>query len=276
MISILKEHSYNQNTRHFLLGTKSHKIFLRGSYRVTFVIITVLFLFLPQVSASQSARMDSLKLQPLNPYRTIARSLILPGWGQVAQERLPEAVFFYVACGHFYYQAAYHHYHYQKGHAQHHYNSFRWNLTAGLFIHAINVLDAADVAFRKKPTGWQGGLFSDKPLKSPWGAAVRSAMIPGWGQMYTASYWKAAGFFSANAYLLFKVKQADNRYHQTRNTKYRDERSKYIWYWGAVYFLTVADAYADAYLYKFDQAMKLTVVPWAGLNVLGMNLHVRF
>lgn len=236
--------------------------------------LLILVLVTSQNTLAQSSSVDSAKA--LNPYWSTLRSLILPGWGQVVQERLPQAAFFYVACGHFYYQAAFHYYHYQKGHAAHHYNSFKWNLTAGLFIHALNVLDAADAAFHEKPTGWHGGLFSDKPLKSPWGAALRSAMIPGWGQLYTASYWKAAGFLAANAYLLFKVKQADNRYHQTRNTKYRDERSKYIWYWGAAYFLTVADAYADAYLYKFDQAMRLTIVPWAGPNFWGMNFNVRF
>ncbi len=241
-----------------------------------FAIGMALFLFLtvPKNGLAQSAPSDSLK--PLNPYGTMLRSLIVPGWGQVVQERLPQAAFFYTASAHFYYQAAFHYYHYLKGKAPHHYYSYRWNLSAGIFVHLLNVLDAADAGFRQKPVGWHGGLFSDKPLKSPWGAALRSAMLPGWGQWYTASYWKAAGFFALDGYLLFRVKQADNRYHQTRNTKYRDERSKYIWYLGAAYFLTVADAYASAYLYKFDLAMKLTVVPWAGRNFWGMNFHVRF
>ena len=223
---------------------------------------------------AQEAPVDSLKA--LNPYWLTIRSVVLPGWGQVVQERLPQAAFFYAASWHFYYNAFFHYYHYQKGKAKHHYYSFRWNLTAGLFIHALNVLDAADVAFREKLVGWQGGLFSDKPLKSPWGAALRSAMVPGWGQLYTGSYLKAVGFFAADAYLLVRVKLADNRYHQTRRTQYRDERSKYIWYLGAAYFLTVADAYASAYLYKFDQAMKLTIFPAAGKHYWGMNIHVRF
>jgi len=236
--------------------------------------ILTLALMLPRLTFAQTVSADSLK--PLNPYAVTVRSLIMPGWGQVTEERLPQAVFFYVACGHFYYQAAYHYYHYQKGRAEHHLNSFKWNLSAGVFMHIINVADAADVAFRQKPTGWHGGLFSDKPLKSPWGAAVRSAMIPGWGQWYTASYWKAGAFLAVNAYLLTRVKLADNLYHQTRESKYRDERSKYIWYWGAAYFLTIADAYASAYLYKFDEAMKLTVTPWAGPHLAGVQFYVAF
>lgn len=241
--------------------------------RLTTLLLILCAGFVAKARA-QKAPADSIR--PLNPYWTMVRSLVLPGWGQVVEERLPQAAFFYVAAWHFYYNAFFHYYHYQKGGAKHHYDSFRWNLSAGLFIHALNVIDAADVAFRKKPVGWQGGLFSDKPLKSPWGAALRSAMIPGWGQLYTESYLKAVGFFAVDAYLLARIKLADNRYHQTRNTKYRDERSKYIWYLGAAYFLTVADAYASAYLYKFDQAMRLTLMPVAGKHYLGMNIHVRF
>jgi len=34
-------------------------------------------------------------------------------------------------------------------------------------------------------------LLSDEPLKSPWGAVARSAVLPGWGQVYNEQYWKA-------------------------------------------------------------------------------------
>ncbi len=241
---------------------------------VPLVVFGALLLFSQPLRAQTGAAQDTLK--PLNPVGVTLRSLVLPGWGQVVEERLPQAAFFYVAVGHFYYNALFHYYHYQKGKARHHYNSFRWNLTAGVFIHVLNVLDAADVAFRKKPRGWQGGLLSDKPLKSPWGAALRSAMIPGWGQVYTHSYWKALGAFGANAYFLARVKLADNLYHQTRDTKYRDQRSDFIWYWAIAYVLNIADAYANAYLYKFDEATRLAFWPTAGRQYLGINLHVAF
>jgi len=241
-------------------------------------ITRLLFLFL--LTGIMFYGVESLQAQDsvhvLNPYTTTLKSFIVPGWGQVNQERLWEGAVFYFGSLHFYYNAFFHLYHYNKGRARGHLTAFRWNLSAALFIHLTNVIDAADVAFRLKPTGWQGGLFSDKPLKSPWGAALRSAMLPGWGQIYTRSYWKAAGFFMANLYLAFRAHQADINYRSTGQIKYRDERSKFSWYFGAAYLLTMADAYASAYLYKFDEAMKLTFVPSFGKNFLGFHAQIRF
>ncbi len=230
--------------------------------------------FLLVVHASAQNQIDSSKY--LNPYVSTLKSLIVPGWAQVNQERLWQAAFFYFGSLHFYYNAFFQLYHYQKGHARYHYYAFRWNLSAALFVHLLNVVDAAEVAFHEKPTGWQGGLFSDKPLKSPWGAALRSAMLPGWGQVYTKSPVKAIGFFVVDGYLAFRMRQADIKYRATRNRKYRDERSKYSWYFGLAYLLTMADAYASAYLYQFDEAMKLTFVPVMSVNFWGLHAQIHF
>ncbi len=223
---------------------------------------------------SQTATPDTAR--SLNPYKTVTRSLILPGWGQLNQERLPEAALFYAVSAHFYYNAFFQYYHYRKGKAKKRYYAFRRNLSAALFTHLVNVVDAADVAFRLKPKGWQGGLLSDKPLKSPWGAALRSAMLPGWGQVYIESYLKAVGFLLADGYLFYKSRQADIRYRRTKETRYRDDRSRYNWYFGLAYLLTVADAYAGAYLYRFDDAIRLTVVPMADKSYLGIYFNVSF
>ncbi len=239
-----------------------------------FVLVTLIWLiFLPQSLQSQTST-DSVAA--LNPYTTTLKSVLVPGWGQVNQERLWEAAVFYFGSLHFYYNAFFHLYHYNKGHAQHHLDAFRWNFSAGLFVHLTNVIDAADVAFRQKPKGWQGALFSDKPLKSPWGAALRSAMLPGWGQLYTESYLKGLAFFLVDGYFAFRAYRADENYRSTRDTRYRDERSKYSWYLGAAYLLTMADAYASAYLYKFDEAMRLTVVPVFSQNGVAIHAQIKF
>ncbi|WP_456406785.1 hypothetical protein [Caldithrix abyssi] len=238
------------------------------------VLLLACWLAAAQSLFAQSEFADSSR--SLNPYTTTLKSALLPGWGQVNQERLWEGAVFYFGSLHFYYNAFFHLYHYNKGKARRHYHAFRWNLNAALFVHLVNVLDAADVSFRKRPTGWQGGLFSDKPLKSPRGAALRSAMVPGWGQFYTESYLKGLAFALTDIYLAFRAHQADINYRSTRETKYRDERSKFSWYLGAAYLLTVADAYASAYLYKFDQAMKLTVVPVVDSKFVGFHAQIKF
>ena len=209
-------------------------------------------------------------------YLNIAKSALVPGWGQLNQERLGQAVFFYFSSATFYYRTIFHYYWYKKSGSGTNYNYFKTNLSVALFLHGLNLLDAADAALRQKPEPWQGKLFADKPLKSPWGAALRSAMLPGWGQIYTESYWKAAGYFAVNGFLVYKAREADIQYRSTGNTTFRDQRSKYSWYFGLSYLLTMADAYAGAYLYKFDQAMRLTVSPAVNGQTLSLGFYVVF
>ncbi len=209
-------------------------------------------------------------------YVNILKSAVVPGWGQLNQERLSEAAFFYFSSATFYYRTVFHYYWYKKSGSLTNRNYVTTNLSVALFLHTLNLLDVADTELRKKPRGWQGGLLSDKPLKSPWGAALRSAMLPGWGQTYTESYWKAAGYFAVNGFLLYKARIADRDYRATGNVDYREQRSTYSWYLGLAYLLSMADAYAGAYLYKFDEAMRLTVLPEIKQNTVTLGLHVRF
>jgi len=203
----------------------------------------------------------------------ILKSLFVPGWGQVNQERLPESLLFYFSSAVYYYRAVFHYYHYKENKSPCHKNLFKVNLYAALFLHGLNVLDAAS---HTKSPGWQGGLLSDKPLKSPWGAVSRSAMLPGWGQIYNGSYWKAAGYLLTDAYFIYKIREADVAYHREGGSALREERSRYSWYFGIAYLMTMADAYAGAYLYKFDKAMKLTIAPLFSGDKLALEFYVRF
>lgn len=244
-------------------------------YKYLFLLLLfVNFSFLNAQETESLVNADtSIHLQPMS---SIWRSALLPGWGQIHQERLAQAFFFYISATNFYYNAFFHLYHYNKGHAPKHLYLFRYHFSAALFVHLVNLIDVTDTAFRLKPTGWQGGLLNDKPLKSPWGAALRSAIMPGWGQIYTKSYWKAAGYMAVDGYLFYKIRQADIRYRSSREIKFRDDRSRYSWYFGLAYFITIADAYANAYLYRFDDAVRLTVAPQSLNEQVGFGIYVFF
>ena len=100
-------------------------------------------------------------------------------------------------------------------------------------------------------------LLSDEALKSPWGAVARSAILPGWGQIYTEHYFKAALYFSINAYFVYQIYHYEMLWREDKNEAYRNKRNQNSWYFALAYLLTMVDAYVDAYLFKFDDAMKI-------------------
>ncbi|HQU70988.1 MAG TPA: DUF5683 domain-containing protein [Calditrichia bacterium] len=108
-------------------------------------------------------------------------------------------------------------------------------------------------------------LLSDEPLKSPRGAILRSAVLPGWGQWYNEKRWKALLVLGVNATLAgtswhYHQRWADSNDAGTPDKSLRDRRNTYNWYFGLSYLLTMADAYVDAYLFKFDEAMDISLV----------------
>ena len=102
--------------------------------------------------------------------------------------------------------------------------------------------------------------------KSPLGAVLRSAVLPGWGQIYNESYIKApivwgilgglaAGWIhNNNKYLenrdLFV--QTGNARFRTLRSFYRDQRDLVSIYIGLTYLLNIIDAYVDASLFDFS------------------------
>ncbi len=120
-------------------------------------------------------------------------------------------------------------------------------------------------------------LFSDKPVKSPWGAVLRSAVLPGWGQFYNESYLKAGAALAINGTLLGTIFYYNDRWQAKRDVQFRDRRDTFIWIWGVVYLLTMVDAYVDANLYGFDKVLRLSVQPPQKYNHPGMlSLQLRF
>ncbi len=102
--------------------------------------------------------------------------------------------------------------------------------------------------------------------KSPWGAVARSAIIPGWGQLYNESYWKipiiwgtAAWFVynwvdNNNSYNNYKnlYQNSQNEYYRRLRNFYRDQRDNFTIYIGLLYLLNLIDAYVDAHLFDFN------------------------
>lgn len=108
--------------------------------------------------------------------------------------------------------------------------------------------------------------------KSPWGAVLRSAVIPGWGQFYNESYWKIPivlgligyytyGYIHQNDLYIeyrdkytesLKVSTNGNSTYKKAREFYKDQRDLFAVYFGITYFLNLVDAYVDAHLFDFD------------------------
>lgn len=111
-----------------------------------------------------------------------------------------------------------------------------------------------------------------KMQKSTLGAVWRSFVVPGWGQIYVESYWKAPLFFGASAGLVGLIiynnslyqdfaLQIDNLAEPTdselailksKREFYRDQRDMSAFYLLGVYVLAAVDAYVGAHLYDFN------------------------
>ncbi|MDP4173612.1 MAG: DUF5683 domain-containing protein [Bacteroidota bacterium] len=124
--------------------------------------------------------------------------------------------------------------------------------------------------------------------KSPWGAVLRSAVLPGWGQVYNQSYWKVPvvwGFIGFYTYYWIdqnkKYRNTINDYtggnkwgwapdiYVTRRNFYRDQRDLFAIYIGIVYALNMLDAYVDAHLFDFS----VDEDPRTGASMLQLRYH---
>ena len=150
----------------------------------------------------------------------------------------------------------------------------------------------------------------------PGKAALRSAILPGWGQIYNKKYWKLPIIYGAFAGLGYLISFNNKEYHnyndalvarqdddpETVDTefagKYSDEnlrslsdyyhrnRDLSILLTVLVYSLNVMDAHVDAHLYSFDVSEDLSLhvdpvmVPasYYGINTYrpGLGISLKF
>lgn len=102
--------------------------------------------------------------------------------------------------------------------------------------------------------------------KSPWGAVLRSAILPGFGQFYNESYWKIPIIWGVGALFISGWVYNNNLYNDNKNLFietgnqlflrnrdfYRDQRDNFTIYLVLLYILNLVDAYVDAHLYDFS------------------------
>lgn len=126
--------------------------------------------------------------------------------------------------------------------------------------------------------------------KSPLGAVVRSAILPGLGQFYNESYWKIPVIWGVLGYLGYNWVTQNNEYKKYRdlfnqsinssnptgNTTYfkqrefyKDQRDLFAVYIGLAYLLNIIDAYVDAHLYDFD------VSPYPDQNTIYFSFKIN-
>ncbi len=110
---------------------------------------------------------------------------------------------------------------------------------------------------------------------NPTGALLRSAFVPGWGQLYNRKYIKAVIFAAGEGWLAygiyddwkdanrhednFKSAIDDPIYQAAEFEKFedaRDSRNLKMWFMAAAIFYSMFDAYVDAQLSDFEQADK--------------------
>ena len=96
-----------------------------------------------------------------------------------------------------------------------------------------------------------------KPHRSPLLSVCFSAVLPGGGQLYTQQYLKTAIFAGGLGYLGYCYNREDqaaigNPVQDDYN--YHNERRRtYKWWFIGIWTLSLADAYVDAHMFKFDE-----------------------
>jgi hypothetical protein len=133
------------------------------------------------------------------------------------------------------------------------------------------------------------------PGKSPLGAVIRSAILPGLGQFYNEAYWKVPVVLGLTGFLIYGVVTEHSTYTEYRDLYeasitsdfpsgdlrlklfrefYRDRRDTYAWWLLIAYLFQIADAFVDAHLYSFDVSGVDTIQLLPAAN--GLRLQLRF
>ncbi|RJP73460.1 MAG: hypothetical protein C4539_01670 [Ignavibacteriales bacterium] len=132
--------------------------------------------------------------------------------------------------------------------------------------------------------------------KSSIGALLRSAIIPGWGQIYNESYWKAPIVWGFTGYFLYNWIRNNNKYkdyaslysnsltlsdnvaninnlrsyYKESRDFYHDQRDLFTIYMFITYALNLLDAYVDAHLFDFN------VDEEPMTNSMRLNVRINF
>ena len=113
-----------------------------------------------------------------------------------------------------------------------------------------------------------GDLPVKNRLPSPTGAALRSLVLPGWGQAYVGHPLKAVFYSGAAEGLIYGIYREHRlyRFYDRRGDSelaqaYQENRNRLGWYLTAAVILASMDAFVDAHLYRFDVSPDLGLSP---------------
>ncbi len=130
-------------------------------------------------------------------------------------------------------------------------------------------------------TGAAAARLPTVETRSPTGALLRSAVLPGWGQVYNDRPLKGVLLGGAEmgllSWLLLENDAANEARRAGDDAAYRvhsARRLDLIWYTSAAWIYGMMDAYVDAYLYPF-RAENERFETETGVG-LGLALFVRF
>jgi hypothetical protein len=154
-------------------------------------------------------------------------------------------------------------------------------------------------------------IDSLEAIHPPRKSAIRSAVLPGWGQATNRKFWKIPIIYAGAGTLAYFVHFNNEQYGRYKTAYkirldnnpntidefeslglqtedlviqkdyWRRNRDLCIIGLGALYALNIIDAYVDAHLFYFDvsEKMSLQVVPQAGFNQVaytGIYLNLKF
>jgi hypothetical protein len=133
--------------------------------------------------------------------------------------------------------------------------------------------------------------------KSPLLAVALSLAVPGGGQIYNGSYWKAPIVLGLQAFFVsewisnnktYKYYQQQyqnsilsmppygNPYIKAQRDAWRDQRDSYSWYIAVTAVLSVVDAYVDAQLSEFDVSNTLSINILPRSESMAVTLQMKF
>ncbi len=138
--------------------------------------------------------------------------------------------------------------------------------------------------------------LAQEPQHSPKKAALLSAALPGFGQIYNQKYWKVPIIYGAEIYCYYqfnyfgeryeeyeeayadmvagKISQFENRVNQEDVKRVRDiyrrNRDLFVIIMAGVYLVNIMDATVDAFLFDFDVSKDL------GMKVEPTTIHTDF
>jgi hypothetical protein len=144
-------------------------------------------------------------------------------------------------------------------------------------LHIYGILDAYGI--------WRNNQGHNTDTHSPFSAAWRAALIPGWGQIYNHEWGKAGllylGITGSVASLVSRQRMV--RYYSKRERAaelegdaerlskvtedklfFRRKRNQYIWALALFYLYSIGDAAVDAILHDFDSPVYWIAGPQAG------------